>query len=82
MSAITTDRARTYQHRSVEAQRRVRDARIEDLVFMAENGETVHGAARRLDISRSALDRFLLMNRRRDIWTRLTANDPLWGEHR
>lgn len=54
----------------------IRAARIEDIEWMAATGETVDGAARRLGIKRDALDRFLDVVERRDLWRALVRNTP------
>lgn len=51
-------------------------ARIEDLTFMAEHGESLVGAAARLDLTRSALEHFLNRNGLPDLLEALTANNP------
>ncbi|MGI8682049.1 MAG: hypothetical protein ACR2JO_07955 [Mycobacteriales bacterium] len=52
-------------------------ARIEDLTWMAETGETVAGAAHRLGFSADALNSWCRDHGRRDLYRRLTANSDL-----
>lgn len=51
--------------------------RLEDLEWLAETGECSEGAAYRLGISRSALQRFCERYGRSDLWAQLRAHDPL-----
>jgi len=51
-----------------------RAARIEDLEFMAETGETVPGAAARIHLHPHTLRDFLRRAGRRDLFARLLAN--------
>lgn len=50
-------------------------ARAEDLAWMARWGETPHGAAERLGISRDALEKWCERQERGDLWRRLVANE-------
>lgn len=59
----------TYQH--VDAQ-----ARIEDVRFMADTGECLDGAARRLGIGPTALAKFLDAHGELDTLTTLTRRNP------
>jgi len=62
-----------------EARQARRDARMEDLEWMADTGEIVERAAYRLGMTRRSLERYLWRNGRGDLWERLGANDPMWG---
>lgn len=62
--------------RRVREGRESRAARAEDLEWMAETGETFSGAAKRLGISNSALDRWLRHNDRMDLHGTLLSRDP------
>lgn len=59
--------------REAEANRR---ARAEDLEWMAETGETFTGAAKRLGISNSALERWLRIHPMPGVYRALLARDP------
>lgn len=50
------------------------DARLEDLEFMASTGENPDGAAARLGLTRSGLERWLAAHDRWDVHAALTAN--------
>ncbi|MFC8732154.1 hypothetical protein ACFT5B_06830 [Luteimicrobium sp. NPDC057192] len=51
-----------------------KEARLEDLEFMAATGETWEGAIRRQGVSETALERFLARCDRWDVRARLVAN--------
>ena len=53
-----------------------RQARIEDLAWMVECGENAEGAARRLGLTRNALERWC-GNHAPDLWRRLCSREPL-----
>jgi hypothetical protein len=57
---------------------------IEDLEWMADTGESLQGAAARLQRTAAAIERSLLRNGRSDLVSRLRARDPLnpAGAHR
>lgn len=55
--------------------RRIAD-RLEDLMWMAETGESASGAARRLDISLDALDKWCRNNDAVNLWHRLRSHEP------
>lgn len=55
--------------------------RLEDCQWMAEHGESLSGAARRLGISRDALDTWL-SNHDRDVLRVLRGNEPRMEESR
>lgn len=53
-----------------------RDARNEDLRWMAETGETFSGAAKRLGLGNAALDRWFRLHPMPDVKAALLARDP------
>ena len=52
-----------------------RAARLEDLTWMAETGESASGAAHRLGLNRDALEKWCA-NNATDLWRQLMANEP------
>ncbi len=50
--------------------------RLEDLAWMADTGESASGAAERLGMTLSALERWCDRHAR-DLWRRLSARDPV-----
>lgn len=59
--------------RTIAQQRTQRHARLEDLTFMADTGETPEGAARRLGVRADSLDKWCDRNAPA-LWDRLQAN--------
>jgi outer membrane biogenesis lipoprotein LolB len=52
-------------------------ARLEDIAFMADAGESLIGAAHRLGLSVNGLETWLRNRDRNDLAIRLRARDPL-----
>lgn len=59
-----------------------RDNRIEDLRFMADHGESLIGAAERLEIRPTSLEKFLQRNDEAHLLGRLLRNEPLGATER
>ena len=55
---------------------RVKAERLEDLTFMAETGESLRGAATRLDTTEGAIENFLLRANRKDLLHQLRRRNP------
>lgn len=51
-------------------------ARVEDVEWMDAHGECLSGAARRLGLTSSSLERYLHRHRRHDLVARLRAREP------
>ncbi|WP_067428468.1 hypothetical protein [Nocardioides jensenii] len=55
---------------------RVRAERVEDLRWMAEHGEGLHGAARRIGMKWKSVEQLLRRANERDLLTTLIRNNP------
>lgn len=67
--------AKSQEARRVAAER----ARIEDLAWMAETGESLTGAARRIGLSRESLERWMRQRDLRDVLAQLQSREPYAG---
>lgn len=73
----TIDDPSARAHGVERAQQRRRDALIEDVTELVQQGATVASACARLGVQRSNLERTLHRAGRHDLWRRLTGSDPL-----
>ena len=52
------------------------DARLADLRWLADTGESAEGAARRLDTTTAALEKWCRSHSHADLWSVLVARNP------
>lgn len=65
-----------YKAKARAERERARSDRIEDLRWMADHGESLIGAASRLDITESALEHFLVRHECRDLLAVFISHNP------
>lgn len=71
----TADRLPTRLEREAE-QERIRTERLEDIRWMADNGEHLEGAAMRLGLTMEALHTFLIRNGERELASTMRSRNP------
>lgn len=79
--ARRTERGWRHSGPPQECQTRKREARNEDLRWMAETGESYSGAARRLGVTIAALERHFRLHPMPEVRAALVSRDPIgWHE--